>query len=118
MQNPNGPIIEGAPVYLKCTATVSSLNTLTFIIVIRWIDADRSELGNSSNGRIMISSTVENGHNEFQSTLTIAAVNVEQDSSYGCIAETFLEEPSEFVRTQPATSTHFLIIVGECIQFT
>lgn len=112
--SPIEDLIEGASASLQCTATIPPTNSLIFSINMHWVNADMTEVKNSSDGRITIQITVDNQPNEFVSTLTIATVNAELDSSYSCVAETAIHDQGEFVTTQPFTSTISPVIVGQC----
>ena len=112
-QSPMGNLIEGAPVSLTCTASIPLPNALTFEATIRWLDSDMSEVLNSSDGRIEVGLEMTKRPNEFQSILTINAINAELDNAYSCYAEVNLQEQREFVTTQPGTSTIALIILGQ-----
>ena len=80
---------------------------------MHWVNADMTEIVNSSDSRIVISLTAERETNVFVSSLTIAAVSAELDGSFGCVAEIVIQDQGEFVTTQPTTSTISPVIVGK-----
>lgn len=113
-QDPIGDIIEGTPVILQCLATVPSPNAFTFSITIQWINTIMSEpVTNSSDGRVVVGSTIDHQPNGFLSLLMISAVNIELDSTYSCIAQTILQESGPFITAQHAISNASLVIVGK-----
>ena len=113
MQDPIRNLIEGSPVSLTCIAMVPSPNGITFAVSIRWTDADMSQVGNTSDGRIVVGAIVEKQPNNYLSVLTIAAVDAELDSTYRCVTDVILPEQSEFVTAQPGIRNISLIILGE-----
>ena len=111
-QDPEGDVIVGAAVSLNCTAIIPQ-NFLIFPVSINWTNSDLSSVENSSDGRVVVSPTLQTRPHEFLSRLTLSAVSAELDTAYNCTAQIVLEDSGEFVSTPPATKTLSIVILGE-----
>lgn len=72
-----------------------------------------SSVENSSDGRVVVSPTLQTRPHEFLSRLTLSPVSAELDTAYNCTAQILLEDAGEFVSTPPATRTLSIVILGE-----
>ena len=74
-----------------------------------------SEVENSSDGRIVVGTTMQINPNEYESVLRITAINSELDNghTYGCDGRVNLLQQMEFVSTQSEMKNVSLNVVGE-----